>query len=132
MKTPTMEEIEAFCVSIGLQEMDGQYIFWHWVGNGWTRAGKKIKNWKACCRTWQLGGYFPSQRDRFMRKPSAPSAHDVRRVIREHRDRMVGCQNADAAWERIFQTELQCSREEAMKALETMRDGKNSSVHHHR
>jgi len=52
-------------------------------------------------------------------KRNLPSAAEVRRVIREHRDRMIGYReaDADAAWERIFRSELQCSYQDALEVL---------------
>jgi hypothetical protein len=33
----------------------------NWVANGWLRGKSPIKDWKASFRTWQSGGYLPSQ-----------------------------------------------------------------------
>ncbi len=59
----TVEELTAFCKSIGLDESDGMKTFLKWEANGWTVNGKPIKSWKATIRSWQAHGYMPSQKD---------------------------------------------------------------------
>lgn len=114
----TKAEIRLHCVCLGLTTDDADYLFLHWEENGWTRAGKKIKDWKRCVEMWKLAGYFPSQRKRVLEKSkNGPSVSEVGRVIREYKDRVVGCHNRSEMWNRIFQRELGCSCEEAMRVL---------------
>ncbi len=54
--------LEEYCGSIGLPKSDGTAVYFKWVGNGWTNAGKPIKDWKATIRTWKEYRYLPSQK----------------------------------------------------------------------
>ncbi len=54
---------------MGLQKSDGEYIFEHWKENGWTRGGRKIRDWRLCIKTWMIGGYFPSQKKPKIQEP---------------------------------------------------------------
>jgi len=56
-------EVLSFVKSVGLKELDAEYIWNLWESNGWTRNGRKILDWKATIRSWKAGGYFPSQRN---------------------------------------------------------------------
>ena len=33
--------------------MDAQNFVDHYIANGWMRGKAKIKDWKACVRTWE-------------------------------------------------------------------------------
>jgi uncharacterized protein YdaU (DUF1376 family) len=61
-KKPTQEEVEAYAVELGLTKNDGAFKFDGWLSNGFTANGKPVKDWKAAMRTWQRGGFFPSQK----------------------------------------------------------------------
>ena len=63
MIKPTLDETKAYASQLGLLANDGEYIHANWIGNGWTRNGKPIKNWQACMRAWKAAGYFPSQKN---------------------------------------------------------------------
>lgn len=58
----TLEEVQGFCISIGLPPSDGESTFHKWEGNGWTNNGKPIKDWRATARNWKLNNFFPSQK----------------------------------------------------------------------
>lgn len=56
------EETVGYCVSRGLPEADGKWLWAKWQGNGFTNGGKPMKSWKQTIIQWQLkGGIFPSQ-----------------------------------------------------------------------
>lgn len=55
-------EVEAFCLSISLPISDGTYFWNTQEAGGWTRNGKRIKDWKASIRAWKAGKYMPSQK----------------------------------------------------------------------
>ncbi len=114
----SLAEVILFSSTIGASEKDARYFWFKCEGNGWKNAGRAIHNWRATFESWWEAGYFPSQREKYRQKTNLPSAAEVRRVMREHRDRMVGCRDPDTAWERIFQAELMCSYSDAMKVLQ--------------
>lgn len=49
----TAEEIETYCVEVGLPAGQGQILFDKWEGNGWANGKAQIKDWKATVRTWK-------------------------------------------------------------------------------
>lgn len=63
MAKPLIEEVAAFCKSIGLPESDGNATFWKWESNDWMNGKKPIKNWKATIRQWNESGWLPSQKN---------------------------------------------------------------------
>lgn len=53
---PTPEQATAYAKSIGFV-LDGQRFVAHYEAGGWMRNKTKIKDWKACVRTWRTNGY---------------------------------------------------------------------------
>ena len=51
-KRPKVEEIAAYCLE-RKNSVDAQTFFDHYEANGWLRGKNKIKDWKACVRTWE-------------------------------------------------------------------------------
>ena len=50
---PSQVEVSEYCNQNNLT-FDPIAFFDYYTANGWVQgAGKKIKDWKACCRTWQ-------------------------------------------------------------------------------
>lgn len=49
---PTVEEVRAYCLERG-NKVDPQRFVDFYTGNGWMRGRSKIKDWKACVRTWE-------------------------------------------------------------------------------
>ena len=116
----TQSEVELYCLYMGLEKSDGEYIFTHWQENDWRRGGKKIRNWQLCIKAWALAGYFPSQRKRAKeeeRKRARPSKQEISRVIREYKDRMVGSRD-NSVWDKVLLRECGLTYDEAMKVLE--------------
>lgn len=58
----SLEELRAFCLTLSLQESDGDWLFDKWNGNEWTNDGKKIKDWKATVRAWKAINIIASQK----------------------------------------------------------------------
>lgn len=52
-KPPTVDEVRAYAKSIGYRSLNPQAFVDHYAANGWTRGKTKIKDWKACVRTWK-------------------------------------------------------------------------------
>lgn len=49
---PTLEEVKAFCKERN-NNVDPERFIDHYTANGWVRGKTKIKDWKACVRTWE-------------------------------------------------------------------------------
>ena len=49
---PTVEEVFQYC-NERCNNVDAQAFVDHYTGNGWMRGKTKIKDWKACVRTWE-------------------------------------------------------------------------------
>lgn len=75
---PTVEEIKAHCVKLGLPESDGEWFFHKCEGSGWTNNGKPIRSWAGTISAWKLANYMPSQKQKHGHrlnhsKPAAPT-----------------------------------------------------------
>ena len=51
-KKPTLQEVEQYC-SERQNNINAQQFIDHYESNGWMRGKTKIKDWKACVRTWE-------------------------------------------------------------------------------
>jgi uncharacterized protein YdaU (DUF1376 family) len=49
---PTLSEVIDYCNERG-NHVDPQRFINHYSANGWMRGKNKIKDWKACVRTWE-------------------------------------------------------------------------------
>lgn len=49
---PTLEDVTAYCKERN-NSIDPQKFIDHYTANGWVRGKTKIKDWKACVRTWE-------------------------------------------------------------------------------
>lgn len=49
---PTVEEVSAYCRERE-NSVDAQSFVDHYQANGWMRGKNKIRDWKACVRTWE-------------------------------------------------------------------------------
>ncbi len=49
---PTPAEIQDYCDE-RKNNLSGENIFDHYEANGWMRGKSKVKDWKACVRTWE-------------------------------------------------------------------------------
>jgi len=50
---PNVKEIQSYCQERN-NSVDAQKFFDHYESNGWFRGKTKIKDWKACVRTWEI------------------------------------------------------------------------------
>lgn len=54
---PSVEDVRTYCGETGCTLVDPEQFVDFYSTNGWMQgAGKKIKDWKACVRTWQRRG----------------------------------------------------------------------------
>ena len=51
-KPPTVEEVAAYCLERG-NHVDPQRFIDYYAAANWMRGKTKIKDWKACVRTWE-------------------------------------------------------------------------------
>ena len=51
---PTVEEVAAYCRERG-NKVDPQRFVDFYTASGWNRGKTKIKDWRACVRTWEKG-----------------------------------------------------------------------------
>lgn len=51
-KPPTVEEVWQYC-NERCNNVDAQEFVDHYTANNWFRGKTKIKDWKACVRTWE-------------------------------------------------------------------------------
>lgn len=49
---PTLQDVSAYCLS-RKNGVNPQKFLDHYQANGWMRGKNKIKDWKACVRTWE-------------------------------------------------------------------------------
>jgi hypothetical protein len=49
---PTLEQVTDYCRERG-NAVDPQKFLDHYEANGWVRGKTKIKDWRACVRTWE-------------------------------------------------------------------------------
>lgn len=58
----TVEELKAYCVSVGLPAEDGAWFFDKMEGAGWKNGGQSVKDAYATIRAWKAAGYMASQK----------------------------------------------------------------------
>ena len=51
-KPPTLNEVQAYCNERN-NSVSPQAFLDHYESNGWMRGKAKVKDWKACVRTWE-------------------------------------------------------------------------------
>lgn len=49
---PTVDQVKAYCQERN-NDIDPDHFVDHYEANGWMRGKSKIKDWKACVRTWE-------------------------------------------------------------------------------
>jgi len=67
---PTIDEIREYCKSKALPFADADYLFNHWMGNGFTNNGKPIKDWKRVINAWMAAGHLPKNQPEYQREAS--------------------------------------------------------------
>lgn len=66
---PSLSDVTAYCQQRG-NNVDPEAFIDHYTANGWMRGKTKIKDWKACVRTWE------KNREK-SKRPSEPSFLDT-------------------------------------------------------
>lgn len=49
---PTVDDVERYCDEKGIFGFDAQHFVDYYTARGWMIGKNKIKDWKACIRTW--------------------------------------------------------------------------------
>lgn len=60
-KAPSVEEVQAYCTERG-NSIDAQHFVDYYSARGWMLGKNKIKDWKACVRTWERNDSFKPQK----------------------------------------------------------------------
>lgn len=58
---PTPGEVDAYIAEKGFTGFTGQQFVDHYEANGWMRGKSKVRDWKACVRTWATRERGPSR-----------------------------------------------------------------------
>jgi len=75
---PDRDEVRIFAGTIGVGQSDADWFFDKGEGNGWTNAGRPIRDWKATLRSWKAGKYLPSQKQvNFAGKPNKKTPSEL-------------------------------------------------------
>lgn len=56
---PTLIQVKEYCLERN-NDVDPQKFIDHYQANGWMRGKSKVKDWKACVRTWERQTTPPS------------------------------------------------------------------------
>jgi hypothetical protein len=81
----TLEEVEAFTLSLGLTTKDGEFMFYNFEEKGWG------KNWKMAVQKWKSAGWLPSQKEASrLQQPSFPSTGSKKIFTAEDHMRAMG------------------------------------------
>lgn len=59
---PTLVQVRAEAKLKGLLESDAEYLYDHWLANGYKTGKNRVKDWRAVIRTWKACQWFPSQK----------------------------------------------------------------------
>lgn len=71
---PTLDDVKAYCEE-RKNGIDPQHFIDYYEARGWElKPGQKVKDWKACVRTWERNGYGAS------RKKAAVTDEDKARI----------------------------------------------------
>lgn len=78
---PTVEEVFQYC-NERCNNVDAQNFVDHYTVNNWMRGKNKIKDWKACVRTWEKNSKQDSSSNEFS-KTTAKNINTLREWINE-------------------------------------------------
>jgi len=59
---PSFEEVKSYCIE-RKNNINPQSFIDHYESNGWMRGKAKIKDWKACVRTWEQNNQGSGQKN---------------------------------------------------------------------
>ena len=57
---PTIDQVMMYCNERN-NSVDANTFVDHYIANGWMRGKTKVKDWKACVRTWEKNATQPTQ-----------------------------------------------------------------------
>ena len=60
-KAPTFEEVQEYCRE-RKNNIDAQHFIDYYSARGWMLGKNKIKDWRACVRTWERNDNFKAQK----------------------------------------------------------------------
>lgn len=60
-KAPSVEEVQEYCIERG-NNIDAQHFVDYYGARGWMLGKNRIKDWKACVRTWERNDSFKPQK----------------------------------------------------------------------
>jgi hypothetical protein len=65
---PSLQEVVDYCKERS-NNVDPNNFIDHYESNGWVRGKTKIKDWKACVRTWEKNSQQPTAQQQERKKP---------------------------------------------------------------
>lgn len=82
----TKQQLQEYCVELGLTEDDGEWLFDKWEGCGWINGDNPIKDWKATARQWIKIDIFPSLKQKKARGFVSPQQQKeaIRELMEKH------------------------------------------------
>lgn len=82
-KKPSLEEVKAYCIERN-NKVDFRGFIDHYEANGWIRGKTRIKDWKACVRTWEAKAGFKAKEGPLEAyKPDPKQQELVSKLIKE-------------------------------------------------
>ena len=61
-RVPTLSEVTEYCKE-RKNNIDAQYFIDHYSARGWMIGKNKVKDWKACIRTWERNEYSSGRKN---------------------------------------------------------------------
>lgn len=83
---PSLEEVRAYCAERG-NKVNADRFHNHYTSTGWYRGKTKIKDWKACVRTWEQD-----------EKPTPSRAQDQRSRVKTEAEHAAGQHASGFGW----------------------------------
>jgi hypothetical protein len=80
LRRGTLDECEAYAVSLGLPASDGEAFFRLKEARNWTANGKPMVDWRKDMVSWKTHEYHPSQKTNVKSSPSSPSSKGNRNI----------------------------------------------------
>jgi phage replication O-like protein O len=72
---PTLQEVNEYCYK-RKNNIDPEQFINHYDANGWMRGKTKIRDWKACIRTWERNNFSKPRYNKDQQ--NAETFHEVR------------------------------------------------------
>jgi hypothetical protein len=88
-KADSLDEVRSFAQTESITDKDAEWFFFKCEANGWTNAGRAIKNWQMTLRSWHRAGYLPSQKTpQTQARLRDPKEEKLERMMREAREKV--------------------------------------------